>query len=119
MYFKNVRNFVQIHFMTKVLSVTEFRSNLAVELDHVGGNDRNQIIIKRPKGKGNVVVLSQDAFNSIVNIFEGQEICESNFTVYSPEFLVKQHSIAFNEIGYGNRLTLGERKLLENVQNIS
>ena len=64
-YFKNVRNFVQIHFMTKVLSVTEFRSNLAVELDHVGGNDRNQIIIKRPKGKGNVVVLSQDAFNSI------------------------------------------------------
>ena len=51
--------------MTKVLSVTEFRSNLAVELDHVGGNDRNQIIIKRPKGKGNVVVLSQDAFNSI------------------------------------------------------
>ena len=65
MYFKNVRNFVQIHFMTKVLSVTEFRSNLAVELDYVGGNDRNQIIIKRPKGKGNVVVLSQDAFNSI------------------------------------------------------
>ena len=65
MYFKNVRNFVQIHFMTKVLSVTEFRSNLAVELDHDGGNDRNQIIIKRPKGKGNVVVLSQDAFNSI------------------------------------------------------
>ena len=51
--------------MTKVLSVTEFRSNLAVELDHVGSNHRNQIIIKRPKGKGNIVLLSQDAFNAI------------------------------------------------------
>ena len=51
--------------MTKVLSVTEFRSNLAAELEHVCKNKRNQIIVKRPKGKGNIVVLSQDAFNSI------------------------------------------------------
>ena len=51
--------------MTKVLSVTEFRSNLAEELEQVCGDNRNQIIIKRPKGKGNVVVLSQKAFNSI------------------------------------------------------
>jgi antitoxin YefM len=51
--------------MTKVLSVTEFRSNLAEELEQVCGDKRNQIIIKRPKGKGNVVVLSQEAFNAI------------------------------------------------------
>ena len=51
--------------MTKVLSVTEFRSNLAEELEQVCGDNRNQIIIKRPKGKGNVVVLSQKAFNSM------------------------------------------------------
>ncbi len=51
--------------MTKVLSVTEFRSNLAEELEQVCSDNRNQIIIKRPKGKGNVVVLSQKAFNSI------------------------------------------------------
>ena len=51
--------------MTKVLSVTEFRSNLAGDLYHVGGNDRILIFIKRPKGNGYVVVLSQDAFNSI------------------------------------------------------
>jgi antitoxin YefM len=51
--------------MTKVLSITEFRSNLAFELDHVCKNKRNQIIVKRPKGKGNIVVLSQEAFNSI------------------------------------------------------
>ena len=51
--------------MTKVLSVTEFRSNLAEELEQVCCDNRNQIIIKRPKGKGNVVVLSQEAFNAI------------------------------------------------------
>jgi antitoxin YefM len=51
--------------MTKVLSVTEFRSNLAEELEQVCGDNRNQIIIKRPKGKGNVVVISQKAFNAI------------------------------------------------------
>ena len=51
--------------MPKVLSVTEFRSNLAVELEHVGSDKRNQIIIKRPKGKGNIVVLSQEAYNAM------------------------------------------------------
>ena len=51
--------------MTKVLSVSEFRSNLAEGLEQVCGDNRNQIIIKRPKGKGNVVVLSQEAFNAI------------------------------------------------------
>lgn len=51
--------------MTKVLSVTELRSNLASELEHVCKNKRNQIIVKRPKGKGNIVILSQEAFNAI------------------------------------------------------
>jgi antitoxin YefM len=51
--------------MTKVLSIAELRSNLASEFDHVCENKRNQIIVKRPKGKGNVVIISQDAFNSI------------------------------------------------------
>ena len=60
----------------------------------------------------------QEGINAIVDIFQGQEVCEANFTVYSPEFLAKQQNFAFNEIGYGNRLTLSEGKLLENVQNI-
>jgi type III restriction enzyme len=60
----------------------------------------------------------QDAIDSIVDIFKGQEMCESNFTVYSPEFISKQQNIGFNEIGYGNRLTLNEGKILENVQSI-
>ncbi|MCG8761960.1 DEAD/DEAH box helicase family protein [Tenacibaculum finnmarkense] len=60
----------------------------------------------------------QEAINAIVDIFQGQEVCEANFTVYSPEFLAKQHNMSFNEIGYGNRLTLSEGKLLANTQNI-
>jgi type III restriction enzyme len=60
----------------------------------------------------------QDSINSIVDIFKGQEMCDSNFTVYSPEFITNQQNIGFNEIGYGNRLTLNEGKILENVQNI-
>src|SRR5690554_1240505 len=60
----------------------------------------------------------KDAIESITNIFQGQEICEANFTVYSPEFLANQQNLSFNEIGYGNRLMLSEGKLIENVQNI-
>lgn len=60
----------------------------------------------------------KDAIESITNIFLGQEICEANFTVYSPEFLAKQQNLSFNEIGYGNRLTLSEGKIITNVQNI-
>tara|TARA_R110002049_G_scaffold275725_1_gene453834 strand:- start:7563 stop:10601 length:3039 start_codon:yes stop_codon:yes gene_type:complete len=60
----------------------------------------------------------RDAIKAITNIFQGQEICEANFTVYSPEFLAKQQNIAFNEIGYGNRLTLTEGNIIENARNI-
>jgi type III restriction enzyme len=60
----------------------------------------------------------RDAIKAITDIFQGQEICEANFTVYSPEFLAKQQNIAFNEIGYGNRLTLTEGNIIENVQNL-
>jgi type III restriction enzyme len=60
----------------------------------------------------------QDAIDSIVGIFKGQDKCESNFTVYSPEFLAKQSNLGYSDMGYGNRLTLHEGKLLENVQAI-
>ena len=60
----------------------------------------------------------QEAIDAIVDIFKGQEKCESNFTVYSPEFLAKQQNLEFTDLGYGNRLTLTEGKILENVQNI-
>jgi type III restriction enzyme len=37
----------------------------------------------------------QEAIDAIVDIFKGQETCESNFTVYSPEFIAKQDQIAY------------------------
>ena len=60
----------------------------------------------------------KDGIESIVDVFQGQEVCEANFTVYSPEFLAKQTSLGFSEMGYGNRLTLNEGKILENIQHI-
>lgn len=59
-----------------------------------------------------------EAIESIVDIFSGQEKCDSNFTVYSPEFLATQIMAEFSELGYGNRLTLTEGQILENVQRI-
>lgn len=60
----------------------------------------------------------QDAINAIVDIFKGQEICNSNFTVYSPAFLAQQKNLEYNQLGYANKLALTEGQILENVQNI-
>jgi type III restriction enzyme len=60
----------------------------------------------------------QEAIDAIVDVFKGQESCDSNFTVYSPEFIANQQNFEFTDIGYGNRLILTEGQLLENIQNI-
>ena len=60
----------------------------------------------------------QEAIDAVVGIFRGQDICESNFTVYSPEFLARQQNIEFTDIGYGNMLSIKQGNLLENIQNI-
>lgn len=59
-----------------------------------------------------------EAINAIVDIFQGQEICTSNFTVYSPEYIAKQKTLELNEIGFSNKFTLTEDSILENVQHI-
>jgi type III restriction enzyme len=60
----------------------------------------------------------QEAIEAIVDIFQGQEKCEANFTVYSPEFLAAQTTAGFKESGYGNRLLLTEGQIVQNVQNL-
>ena len=60
----------------------------------------------------------QDAINAIVDIFNGQDICTSNFTVYSPEFISKQKLLELNQIGFANKFSLTPDKVLENVQKI-
>ncbi len=56
------------------------------------------------------------AIISIVDIFEGQEICQSNFSVsrVSGDTL----GITENDLGIGNRLELTDDELLANVQKI-
>jgi antitoxin YefM len=51
--------------MIKKLTFAEFERNMDSELDQIAQNIQDYIIIKTPKDKGNVVVLSQKAFNSI------------------------------------------------------
>jgi antitoxin YefM len=51
--------------MIKKLSKSDFISNIDNELDFIRNNNSNQIIIKRPKGKGNIVIISEAEFNSM------------------------------------------------------
>ena len=60
----------------------------------------------------------QAAIHAVTDIFKGQEVCASNFTVYSPAFLSKQTTLEYNQIGYANKLQLPHTQILENVQKI-
>lgn len=71
----------------------------------------------------------QEAINAIVDIFQGFEKCESNFTVYSPEFLAsrisrnvieKQLQFNFSGLGYGNPnpTAFNKGNITANVHNV-
>ena len=51
--------------MIKKLTIAKFESNLNRELDLISEDKVNQLIIKRPKGKGNIVLISEAEFNSM------------------------------------------------------
>jgi antitoxin YefM len=51
--------------MFKKLTIAEFERNMVNELDLIGQNSNNYIIIERPKDKGNLIMLSLKEFNSI------------------------------------------------------
>ena len=62
-----------------------------------------------------------EAIDSIVDIFKGQESCNSNFTVASPSLrvgLYSIHGIELNEMGVGNRLQLLREDILKNAREI-
>lgn len=62
----------------------------------------------------------QSAIESVVNLFKGQEISRSEFTVtYRPES-GPQHSLGLDEsaLGIGNRLKLIDEEILENLRSI-
>lgn len=60
------------------------------------------------------LAYQDDAVNSAVNIFRGQEIRQNNFTVVGPEMLGQQQ----NDVGVGNSLGVSRKVLLDNVREI-
>ncbi len=58
------------------------------------------------------------AIASIVDIFEGQEVCQSNFSIVRQQTKGQKTTADFNDLGIGNRLELLDDEILANVQNI-
>ena len=58
------------------------------------------------------------AISSIVDIFEGQEVCQSNFSIVRQHVKGQSTTADFNDLGIGNRLELLDDEILANVQNI-
>lgn len=59
-----------------------------------------------------------DAINSVVGIFEGQEVCKTNFTVTAAPQADFFTAGSMSNIGVGNRLALLPEELEENVSSI-
>lgn len=63
----------------------------------------------------------REAINAVADVFEGQEVCETNFTV-APLRGEPQMAMNFGQesgdLGVGNRLRLLEEDILENVRGI-
>ena len=58
--------------------------------------------------------FQKEAIASIVDIFEGQETCRTNFTV-AP---MPEMQLFDNDLGVGNKLELLDEDLLSNVKHI-
>jgi type III restriction enzyme len=58
------------------------------------------------------------AINSIVEIFEGQEVCQSNFSVVTHGAKGQRTINDLNDLGIGNRLELLEDEIIANVQHV-
>lgn len=60
------------------------------------------------------------AINSIVDIFKGQKVKQSNFTVMDSKSINYQEQIgvAYTNMGIGNRLDLTYKDILDNVQKV-
>jgi type III restriction enzyme len=53
------------------------------------------------------------AISSIVDIFEGQEVCQSNFSIVRQQIKGKQQTSGdYDDLGIGNRLELLDDELL-------
>ena len=63
--------------------------------------------------------FQKQAIESVAGIFEGQEICQTNFTVASLQFTAQQVIPGMeNNLGIGNRLKLLDEDILKNIRKI-
>lgn len=60
----------------------------------------------------------QQAIEAVTKVFRGQEICQSNFTVYAPAPVAGQQQLLSEGLGHGNKLMLTEGQLLENIREV-
>ena len=61
----------------------------------------------------------KSAIESVCDLFRGQEICRTDFTVTrDPASLQQRMSFVENDLGIGNRLTLLDDELLKNLHDI-
>ncbi|NPD72001.1 type III restriction-modification system endonuclease [Oceanispirochaeta sp. M1] len=63
----------------------------------------------------------KDAIDAITGIFDGQEICQTNFTVVPMKVYEDSHLFEgqeMNQLGYGNRLRLLDEDIHKNIRNI-
>lgn len=60
----------------------------------------------------------KDAIDSIIQIFKGQELCQSNFSVPSSKGQISLLGQEHNDIGVGNKLNLIDTEILENIRKI-
>ena len=58
-----------------------------------------------------------DAVSSIVDLFEGQETCRTNFTVGTLDSTASSELFE-NDLGIGNRLRLLDEDILSNVGKV-
>jgi type III restriction enzyme len=54
-----------------------------------------------------------DAINSVVRLFEGQQLSKGEF-----ELTESEHELGFNSLGFGNSLTISKADILNNLQSV-
>ena len=62
--------------------------------------------------------FQKEATVSVVDIFKGQEICKTNFTVASLDAVQMEMEYMQSGLGIGNKLKLLDEEILENVKHI-
>ena len=64
--------------------------------------------------------FQREAIQAVCDLFRGQEVCRTEFTVttHAPDGLQTRWGFAASDPGVGNRLTLSDEKIFENLKKV-